>query len=154
MRKSVFFVTLTTLIMTPVQAADWQTQSADTRPGVFVGGRMQLSLGGKAAARPRASLAIAPTLSRTSSTGVVRTNIGEGLALNFGARSKPTLTLAGVRADSALGLRPQGKADAERKLGVSDAGWVAIGLGAAAIIAGGLYLAADHIADCDEGECD
>ena len=37
---------------------------------------------------------------------------------------------------------------------MSDGGKVALGLGIAAVIAGGLYLAADHIADCDEGECD
>jgi len=93
-------------------------------------------------------------MSRIPSTGMVHTEIGDGLALSFGPRSKPVLTLAGVRADVALGLHRNGDPNAGRKQGVSAGGWVAIGLGSAAIIAGGLYLAAVHIAACDEGECD
>ena len=153
MRKFLLFVTMAALAMMPVQAADWPGQVADVRPGAFVGARVQLPLGGKAAARPRAALTIAPTHSRISSTGMVRTSIGEGLALNFSPHSKPTLTLAGVRADAALGLRRDGDIDSDQKLGISTGGWIAIGLGTAAAIVGGLYLAADHIADCDEGEC-
>jgi hypothetical protein len=153
MRKLLLSVTMAALAATPAQAADWQSQAVESRPGVFVGGRLHLSLGGKTAAKPRAALTLAPTMNRMSSSGMTRSTIGEGLSLNFSPRSKPTLTLAGIRADTALGLRGHGKAEADRKLGVSSGGWIAIGVGAVAIIAGGLYLAADHIADCDEGEC-
>ena len=68
---------------------------------------------------------------------VVKTTIGEGIALNLGR--KPTLTLAGVPADQALGLRPSNEVDAGQKMGVSTGGWIAIGLGAVAI-GGGLYF--------------
>ena len=154
MRKFLSSVTLASFMVAPVQAADWQSQPMDMRPGAFVGARVHLSLGGRTVARPRAALTIAPTQTRISSTGAVRTGIGEGIALNFGPGSKPTLTLAGVRADTALGLQRDRDLDSDKKLGISTGGWVAIGIGTAALILGGLYLAADHIADCDEGECD
>ena len=80
--------------------------------------------------------------------------IGEGVALKLSPGSKPTLILAGVRADIALRLQKAEDVAADKKLGVSTGGWIAIGVGSAALIFGGLYLAADHIADCDEGECD
>ena len=63
----------------------------------------------------------------------VKTTIGEGIALNLGR--KPTLTLAGVPADQALGLRPSNEVDAGQKMGVSTGGWIAIGLGARRICA-------------------
>jgi hypothetical protein len=50
------------------------------------------------------------------------------------------LTLAGVRADQALGLNPTKDVEANHKLGVSTGGWVAIGVGVIAV-AGGLYMA-------------
>lgn len=153
MRKLAFSVTLATFMMTPVQAADWQSRAMDVRPGAFVGARVQLPLGGKAAARPRAALTLAPTLNRISSTGMVRTSTGEGVALNFRPHSKPTLTLAGVRADTALGLQRQGKVDGGQKLGVSKGGWIAIGVGAAVLAgAAAFYIAATDCAD-HEDEC-
>ncbi len=148
MKRSGIFMIATGLVTTPVQAADW----SDTRPGTFVGAR--LTIGGKTGGRPSAALTIAPTQNRISNSGLSSMRIGEGLALNLTPNAKPTLTLAGVRADTALGLHRDRQVDSDEKLGVSSGGWVAIALGSAAIIAGGLYLAADHIADCDEGECD
>jgi len=154
MKNAAMVLLASALVTSPVQAADWRSQTTDVRPGAFVGARVQIPLGGRAAARPRASLTLAPTMSRISSTGMVRTEIGDGLALSFGPRSRPELTLGGIRADTALGLHRNGDPNAGRKHGVSAGGWVAIGLGSAAIVAGGLYLAAVHIANCDEGECD
>lgn len=147
MKKAGIFMIATGLVTTPVHAADW----SDTRPGAFVGAR--LTIGGKTR-RPQAALTIAPTQNRISHNGMSSMKVGEGLALNLTPGARPTLTLAGVRADSALGLQRDRQVDSDEKLGVSSGGWVAIALGSAAIIAGGLYLAADHIADCDEGECD
>ena len=123
------------------------------KPAFFVGAKLRLSMGGKYASKPSAALAIAPAQSRISGNGMVSTRIGEGIALNFTSRAKPTLTLAGARADTALGLRRDGKRVSDERLGLSTGGWIAIGVGSAALIFGGLYLAADHIADCDEGEC-
>ena len=124
------------ILAMPSHAAHWQ-EAAGIRPGAFVGARMHMSLGGKEPAGPRAYLAIAPSQTRISGDGIVRTRIGEGLALNVGR--KPTLTVAGVPAASALGLQRQGEVDAKKKLGVSTAGWVAIGVGVAVLI-GGLYF--------------
>ena len=152
MRKSVLFATLATLMMAPVQAAEWQNQSVDTRPGVYIGGRVHMSLGGKAAARPRALLSLAPMLSRTSTIGIVRTNIGEGLALNFGQQSKPTLTLAGVRADQALGLSSGPTTNHGSKSGMSDGAKVAIGVGVglALVVGGGFLYLSSRCTECDQ----
>ena len=150
MRKFVLSVTLASLAMAPVQAADWrQSQAMDAQPGAFVGARVHLALGGKVPARPRAALTVAPTMSRTASNGMVRTSIGEGLALNFGPHSKPTLTLAGVRADTALGLQRQGQFDGDQKLGISKGGWIAIGVGV--VVVGGVALFLGGI-DCAQAD--
>ena len=136
------------LSSTPAQAADW----GSVEFGTFVGAR--LTIGGGSGGRPSAALAIAPTQNRISNSGISSTRIGEGVALNLTPGAKPTLTLAGVRADAALGLRRAEAVNEDKKMGVSTGGWIAIGVGSAALIFGGLYLVADHIADCDEGECD
>lgn len=151
MRKLILSVTLATLMMTPVQAADWQSPAVEVRPGAFVGAKVELSLGGKSAARPRAALALAPTINRISSGGVARTSIGEGLALNFGPKSRPTLTLAGVRADTALGLRPDGDVNADRELGISTGGWVAIGAGTLLTAVAAAYVVkSNECTECDQ----
>jgi len=148
MKKTAIAMIAAGLVSTPVEAADW----GNLQTGTFVGAR--LTIGGGSGRRPTAALAVAPTLNRISNNGVGNTRIGEGIALNLTPGSKPTLTLAGVRADTALGLRRSGNVNADKKLGVSTGGWIAIGVGTTAAILGGLYLWADHIADCDEGECD
>jgi hypothetical protein len=126
------------LLFAPVEATAAQYEVADVRPGTFAGARFQIAFGGRQASKPRVALAIAPTMTRISDGAGVRTSIGEGVALNFGR--KPTLTLAGVRADQALGLNPTKDVEANHKLGVSTGGWVAIGVGVIAV-AGGLYMA-------------
>jgi hypothetical protein len=78
--------------------------------------------------------------------------IGDGIALNFTPGVKPALTLAGQRADKVLGLQRDRDFDSDEKLGISTGGWIAIGLGTAAAIVGGLYLAVDDAMDCDEDE--
>jgi hypothetical protein len=125
------------LLLAPVEATAAQYEVGDVRPATFAGARFQIAFGGRQASKPRAALAIAPTMTRISDGAGVRTSIGEGVALNFGR--KPTLTLAGVRADQALGLAPSRDLDAKRKLGVSTGGWIAIGVGVVAV-AGGLYF--------------
>jgi hypothetical protein len=137
MHKLTVLLATAGLLLVPVEAIAAQYQAADVRPGTFVGARFQIAFGGKQASKPRAALAIAPTLTSISDRGGVRTSIGEGIALNFGR--KPTLTLAGVRADQALGITPSKDADAKHKLAVSTGGWIAIGVGTVAV-AGGLYF--------------
>ena len=152
MRRLVISVILASSLMGPAHAADWQSQTVEVRPGTFIGAR--LTIGGRTGGRPSAALTVAPTQNRISNDGTTSMKVGEGIALNLKSGRRPTLTLVGIRADTALGLRRSGNLDADKKLGVSSGGWVAIGVGALALVAGGLYLAADHIADCDEGECD
>ncbi|HEX6660914.1 MAG TPA: hypothetical protein VF067_03480 [Sphingomicrobium sp.] len=139
MRKFVTGVLAAAVIAAPLHAAPWQDQGSQARPGAFIGVQFKMSLGGPARSQPRAQLAFAPTRSRLSNSGHVTTRIGEGLALDFTSNPKPTLTLAGVRADTAFHPQRGNPANPERKLGVSDAGWVAIGLGVV-VIAGGAYF--------------
>lgn len=148
---------ITTLLLTaalvtePAQAATWAQDAANPQPGTFVGARVQMRLGSKVPARPQAALMVAPTLTRHGPDGSIRMRIGEGVALNFKSGAKPSLTLAGVRADKALGLGPQGQSDAERKLGISTAGWVGIGVGVAALAFGAYYVV--WLSECHE-ECE
>ncbi len=149
MHKLILSLATAGLLLVPVEAPAAQYDVADVRPGTFVGARFHIAFGGEHASKPRAALAIAPTLSSISDGAGVRTSIGEGVALNFGR--KPTLTLAGVRADQALGLTPSKDADAKHKLGVSTGGWIALGIGAVAV-AGGLYFV--HLVDVAEDNSD
>lgn len=149
MRKMTCLLASAGILFAPIGASAAQSETVDVRPGAFVGARFQIALGGKQASRPRASLAIAPTLTRQTYGSVVRTSMGEGLALNLGR--EPTLTLAGIRADQALGLASSKNVDAEHKLGVSTGGWIAIGIGVVAI-AGGLYFL--HLVDEAEDNSD
>lgn len=143
MRKILIAMTMSALMVGEAHAADWQNQ-AEIRTGAFVGARLKLSLGDRHDAKPHAQLALAPSRSSISSAGFIRTRIGEGAAFDLQPGSKPSLMIAGLRADSALGLRSQGQAHPGRKLGVSSGGWVAIGVGVV-VLAGGLYFL--HLVD-------
>jgi hypothetical protein len=147
MKVAALALAATALIASPAQGEDW----ASVRPGTFVGAR--LTIGGKNGGEPVAALTIAPTHSRISRDGLTSTRIGEGLALNFTARHKPTLTLGGIRADTALGMKSSAGLDSERRLGVSTGAWVAIGVGAAVL--GGAAAFYFTVTDCadHEDEC-
>jgi hypothetical protein len=132
MKNAALAMIATGLLTAPAQAADW----SDARHGAFIGAR--LTIGGRTGGRPSAALTVAPTQNRISSNGMSTMRIGEGIALNLTPGAQPTLTLAGVRADQALGLGPSTDANAKRKLGISTGGWIAIGFGVAAV-AGGAY---------------
>jgi len=139
MRKFVTSVLAAAMIAAPLHAAPWRDQGSQMRPGAFIGAQFTMSFGGQDRPQPRAQLAIAPTQSRISSDGSVRTRVGRGLGFGVTTGDRPTLTLAGVRADTALHPQRGNSADPDKKLGVSDAGWVAIGLGVV-VIAGGAYF--------------
>ncbi len=139
MRKFLTSVLAAAAIAAPLHAAPWQDQGSQVRPGAFIGAQFNMSFGGPARSEARAQLAFAPTRSRLSNSGQVTTRIGEGLALDFTSNAKPTVTLVGVRADTALRLTRAGRSETGRKFGISTTGWVAIGVGVAAI-AGGAYL--------------
>ena len=125
MQKFLAFLVGISTLVAPVAAAP-QDMPMYARPGTFIGARVKFALGGSSPARPRAEMTFAPTLTRTSAQGMAQTRIGEGLALNFAPASKPTLTLAGVRADTAFQSRRQSTDPSGRKLGIST-GWVIVG---------------------------
>jgi hypothetical protein len=139
MAKLLTAIILAALVTAPAQAGDWRDGASNIRPGAFIGAKLQLSTGGREHAQPNASLTVAPTQSRVGADGMLRTRIGDGVAFNLSPGTKPRVTLAGVRADVALGLQPGRTANTDKKLGVSSVGWVAIGVGVVAI-AGGLYF--------------
>jgi hypothetical protein len=137
-------------LLASAMPADAASGDSAFRTGAFVGARVQMSFGGKAERRPTAALAIAPTRSRLSSDGMIRTRIGDGLALNLPPRAKPMVTLAGVRADSALGFRQSGTVDPDRKAGISTGGWIAIGAGVVVAAAVGFALWVDAVNDASD----
>ena len=149
MRKLLIGLGATSILSAPVHAAAWQGP-INSRPGAFVGAKLQVPLGQAKGARPHAALTVAPTQSRISADGMVRTRIGEGVALNLTPDSKPTLTLAGVRADALLVQRGD-QASGDDKLGVSTAGWIAIGVGTVLVVGGvALALLVDAVNDNSE----
>jgi hypothetical protein len=121
------------MLTSPTQAADLQAQQSEVQPGNFVGARIKLPLGGPKPSQPQAQIALAPKRSRISNDGFVDPQIGEGVALNLNSAAKASLTVGGVPIDVA-------RTDAKRKLGISNGGWVAIGLGVVALAAGGYFL--------------
>ncbi len=138
MRKIVISLVAASVVAQPLEAAGWQDQGFEVRRGAFIGAQFRVSLGGEARPKARAQLMIAPTQSLVSSDGKVRAAIGQGFGFGVTSGERPTLTLAGVRAD--LALRPQrGNAvDRGKKMGISKG--VAIGLGVLAIAGGAYFL--------------
>lgn len=146
MRKLLTSVIAAAVVVAPARAAGWHDSTVDVQPGTFVGARLKLPLGERTTAKPRAELAIAPTQSRLRSSGrLVRTRIGEGVALGVAPGAKPTLTLAGIPANRALGLNRSVQVHSKNKMGLSTGAWV--GIGVVAAIGVGVLLLADFCHD-------
>jgi hypothetical protein len=103
------------------------------REGAFLGGRLRLQLGGGEQRPIRAGLALAPVRQSRDLEGAVRTRFGEGFEFGLGNKGKPTLTLVGQRLDH-LTLARSGEGPSGRRQAVSGVGWVAIGVGVAAVV--------------------
>jgi hypothetical protein len=129
----------------PVRAAELiaAEQPGTQQVGAFAGARLRLPLGGHERQRARVALSASPTLHQLQPNGEWRARIGRGLELG-GRGDRPLLTFAG---------RPVGRlAETEAapdgtRRNISPVGWVAIGVGALALI----YLAAFGI--CQETNC-
>lgn len=145
MRKFVTSVLAAATIAAPLHAASWQDQGSEMRRGAFAGAQFKISFGGQVRPEAHANLAIAPTRSRISNGGMVRTQIGEGVTLRLSAATKPTLMLAGLRADRSLGINRSGQADPKNRIGLSTGAW--IGIGVVAAIGVGALLFADYCHD-------
>lgn len=133
MRHMVTLAAAAALLGAPLQAADLQGGAGAAHAGAFVGVRLRLAMDASVPARPQAALTLAPMHAYRSGDGRTSTRFGDGVALDF-ARPVPTLTLAGVPADVALGLRQEGSVEAKERLGISTLGWVAIGTVAVAAV--------------------
>ena len=118
--------------------------------GTFAGARIRLPLGGRQNDRKfRAGVTIAPTLRSQTISGEIRTRFGEGLELGFAGERSLALSLAG----RPVSLLPGGrKSQDDRRLGTSTAGYVAIGVGVVAVVAGAVVLGVviDHADDAPD----
>jgi len=132
---------------TPALAADL-TSSQEVRGGAFGGLRLRLPLGGDSRGhRVRAGFALAPTVSSRAQDGAVRSRIGEGLEFGYRSGYPVSFSIAGADLQQRLGAAQDNDGN-RRHRGPSTLGWIAIGVGAAAVIIVGaaVLCASDH--DC------
>jgi hypothetical protein len=117
----------------PAMAADLGDSNGPVaaRQGAFAGARIRIALDGSRARKPRAGLTVAPILQGRQADGSIRTRFGEGMELRLAGEVKPRLAFGGR---TLVELR-QGRGGPDgRRLGVSTIGWIAIGVGVAAIV--------------------
>jgi hypothetical protein len=114
-----------------------------TRQGAFAGARLRLPLDGPRARKVQAGLTVAPIMRGRGGDGSVRTRFGEGMELRLAGEAKPQLAFGG----RSLAQLKEGAAGPDgRKHGISTIGWVAIGVGVAAVIVFALFES------CKDGE--
>jgi len=122
----------TQLVATPAAAAELHSDRAPgmTAAGTFAGARIRLPIGGVARREGlRAGLVMAPTLRSEQAGGRIATRFGDGLELGFGGnRRSLAFSVAGRQLTGQTRDLPGSRA------GVSTLGWIAIGLGAVALI--------------------
>lgn len=122
----------TQFVAGPASAAELLRDGAPTttETGSFAGARVRLAIGPQERRAPlRAGFVMAPTLRSAAGDGRVDTRFGEGLELGFGrSRRGVALSLAG-RPLTGSDRAPQGS-----RVGVSTIGWIAIGVGALAVL--------------------
>ena len=116
----------------------------DTGTGTFGGVRIRIPFGGTRE-QVRAGLAFAQTTRAEYQDGRVRTQIGEGLEFGINGRGPMQFSLAGTPVNRLAqgGTGPDGQ-----RLGVSTIGWIAIGVGASAIIVVGAAALCLSDSDC------
>jgi len=135
MRKYYTLLVMAACLATPVNAADWGP--TDSRASAFAGARLRIPLGGEAKARPEASLALAPMLSRRTAGGRLTSSFGRGVELGV-ANRQPELKLAGIRADQAVRMAQGKDIQVGQKSGLSTGAW--IGIGAAVVVVGAIVF--------------
>ena len=122
----------------PAMAADLGDErgAVATRQGAFAGVRLRVPLDGSGARKTRASLAVAPIVPGRAADGRMSTRFGQGMELRLTGAARPQLALAG----RPLSQIAQGRTGPDgRKMGISTIGWVAIGVGVAAITVFALF---------------
>src|SRR5688572_19866563 len=106
------------------------------RQGAFAGARLRLRLDGTSARKVRAGLTVAPISQGRGADGSQRTRFGEGGELRLAGAARPQLALGGR---SLAQLREGAAGPDGRKAGISTIGWVAIGVGVAAVVVFALF---------------
>jgi hypothetical protein len=132
----------------PAAAAELQQDRMGmaNQASAFAGARLRVPLGG-GTDKPRAALALTSTL-RSGATGELR--FAKGTEVGFSGHEKTiSLTFGGKRLSQ---LAPGGKARDGQKLGVSTLGWVAIGVGAVAVIVVAAAAICINDSDCIPSE--
>ena len=115
----------------PALAADLGDErgAIASRQGAFAGARLRIPLDGTQARKAQAGLTVAPVTQGRQADGRVTTRFGEGMELRLSGAAKPELAVGGRSLAQLKGRTgPDG-----RKLGLSTIGWVAIGVGVAAV---------------------
>jgi hypothetical protein len=116
----------------PAMAADLGDRgTVAQRQGAFAGARLRIPLDGSRAGKAQAGLTLAPILQGLQADGSLRTRFGEGVELRLSGTTRPQLAFGG-RSLAQL-TQSRGGPDG-RKLGISTVGWIAIGVGVAAIV--------------------
>ena len=116
----------------PALAADLGEErgAVAARQGAFAGARLRIPLDGTSARKAQAGLTVAPIVQGRRADGSIRTRFGEGMELRLNGDAKPQLAFAG----RPLSQIAQGRTGPDgRRAGISTLGWVAIGIGVAAI---------------------
>jgi hypothetical protein len=116
----------------PALAADLgdQRSAGAQRQGAFAGARLRIPLNGTGAGKAQAGLTVAPILQGRQADGSIRTRFGEGMELRLSGTARPQLAFGG----RTLAQLTQDRSGPDgRKAGISTIGWVAIGVGVAAV---------------------
>ncbi len=116
----------------PAMAADLgERGTVAQRQGAFAGARLRIPLNGSRAGKAQAGLTVAPIVQGRQADGSIRTRFGEGVELRLTGETGPQMAFGG----RSLAQLTEGRTGPDgRKLGVSTIGWIAIGVGVAAVI--------------------
>jgi hypothetical protein len=121
----------------PAAELGGDAQASAQRRGAFAGARFRLPLGGRDAGKARLALALTPAVQSQGRDGALVTRYGQGLELGLAGRDRARLSFAGTPVSRLAG---GGEGPGGRRLGVSTAGWVAIGVGILAASAAAVYV--------------
>ena len=110
--------------------------AVSNRQGAFAGARVRIPLDGSKTRKAQAGLTIAPMLQGRGADGSIRTRFGEGFELRLSGGAQPQLAIGG----RSLTQLKEGRTGPDgRKQGISTIGWVAIGVGVAAVVVFALF---------------
>jgi len=137
------------VLTAPPAFAQEYGSAPSTRLGMFAGVTVRVPLGGSGerAEAPQAALGVAPMARSQRLDGSSRTVIGDGLQLSLTPNRPVEVDFAGTRLDQ-FRLTPGSETSGGQRSGVSTLGWIAIGIGATAVIVVGAAAICLQDSDC------